>query len=432
MNHFPSIDAVIEAVKRDLEHHPGLAGTFAQCFPNTLETTIKLLDDGTSFVFTGDIPAMWLRDSSAQVNPYIPYARHDPHLRRLLSGLIQRQAKYLGIDPYANAFNETANGAGHVEDHPLQSPWVWERKFELDSLCYPIRLAHAYWQATHDRSAFTEAVHRMLGVVLEVMRTEQHHEERSSYRFTRPEHHLYLSTDTLVRDGQGPPTAPTGMVWSGFRPSDDACTYNYLVPANMMAVVTLAQAAELAQAVFSDSSLASSALGLRDEIETGIQQHTIIEHPKHGPMYAYEVDGLGHHLLMDDANVPSLLSIPYLGYRPATDPIYQNTRAFLLSQDNPAFFTGTHTQGIGSPHTPGRRVWPIALSMQGLTSLDAHERRALLNTLERTTAGTGFMHESFHVDDPNDFTRPWFAWANSLFAEFVIAETQAQGVLVTT
>jgi uncharacterized protein len=420
VNRYPSVHALIEEVNQHLE--PKRSETFARCLPNTLDTTVKLLGDGTSFVFTGDIPAMWLRDSSAQVNPYLALAGHDADLRRLLSGLIRRQALCLEIDPYANAFNETPNGAGHTDDDPRQNPWVWERKFELDSLCYPIRLAHAYWQATGDRAALDDSVHRMLYRVVRVMQTEQHHEERSSYRFTRPAAHRVLETDTLVREGRGPPSAYTGMVWSGFRPSDDACTYSYLLPANMMAVVALAQTASLAREVFRDERLAGLAVGLRDEIETGIQRHGIVEHPRFGPIYAYEVDGLGHHLLMDDANVPSLLAIPYLGYRPAGDPIYQNTRRFILSDENPYYFAGSQARGVGSPHTPGRRVWPIALAVQGLTSSDASERRMLLEMLERTTAGTGVMHESFAVDDPSDFTRDWFAWANSLFAELVILE----------
>ncbi len=420
MNRYPSVHALIEEVKQRLD--PKRSETFARCLPNTLDTTVKLLGDGTSFVFTGDIPAMWLRDSSAQVNPYLALAGHDTDLRRLLSGLIRRQAMCLEVDPYANAFNETASGAGHTDDEPRQNPWVWERKFELDSLCYPVRLTHAYWQTTGDRAALDDTVHRMLYTVVRVMQTEQHHEERSGYRFTRPATHRVLETDTLVREGRGPASAYTGMVWSGFRPSDDACTYSYLLPANMMAVVALGQIGSLAREVFRDERLAGLAVGLRDEIETGIQRYGIVEHPRFGPIYAYEVDGLGRHLLMDDANVPSLLAIPYLGYRPAGDPIYQNTRRFILSDENPYHFTGSQARGVGSPHTPGRRVWPIALAIQGLTSSDANERRMLLEMLERTTAGTGVMHESFAVDDPSDFTRDWFAWANSLFAELVVLE----------
>ncbi len=414
---YPSVHRLSSEMQRHLHGQPQLARTFAQCFPNTLETTIRLLDDGTSFVFTGDIPAMWLRDSSAQVSPYLPLARHDPDLRRLISGLIKRQAGYLATDPYANAFNAQPDGSGHTGDLPPQGSWVWERKFELDSLCYPVSLLWRYWQATDDRSVFTPEVVRMLDIVLDVMRTEQRH-EASPYRFERPD--PLLPSDTLPRGGRGSPVGFTGMVWSGFRPSDDACTYGYLLPANMFAVVVLGQLAQMAKEVLDDQELATRALNLQAEIERGIQTHGVVEHPTYGRIYAYETDGLGHHLLMDDANVPSLLSMPYLGYRPADDPIYRNTRRFVLSPDNPYFFQGREAAGVGSPHTPGGLIWPIALAMQGLTSTDPQEQSRLLDTLCATTGGTDYMHESFHPDAPTHFTRPWFAWANSLFAEFVL------------
>jgi uncharacterized protein len=419
---YPAVQSQLETVKRQLAHHPNLSQSFERCFPNTLETTVKLLADGSSFVFTGDIPAMWLRDSSAQVNPYIPLARHDASLRRLLRGLIRRQAMYISIDPYANAFNETSSGAGHTADLPPKNPWVWERKYELDSLCYPLKLAHSYWRSTNDSEALDASVLEMIRTIIGVMRTEQHHETRSSYRFERPD--PLLPSDTLPRGGRGTQTAYTGMVWSGFRPSDDACAYGYLIPANMFAVVALEHAAEIAQEVFGDLELSREALALRSEIEEGIQRHGIVQHPKYGSVYAYEVDGLGNHLLMDDANVPSLLSIPYLGYRPSSDTVYQSTRRFILSDDNPYFHSGRHASGIGSPHTPGKRVWHIALCMQGLTSTDPREREALLEMLEATTAGTGFMHEGFDPDAPHEYTRDWFAWANSLFAEFVMHDLE--------
>jgi hypothetical protein len=423
--HYPSIRDATQTVTRALEQYPSvhralIAHTFERCFPNTLETTTKPMPDGTSFVFTGDIPAMWLRDSSAQVAPYLELARTDPQLRRLIAGLIRRHVQCLLLDPYANAFNETANGAGHTFDRPLQHPGVWERKFELDSLCYPLRLAHAYWRATGDTSPLDAQFCAMLNTVLEVMRNEQDHEARSPYRFTRPAEHLVLPTDTLERDGLGPLSAPTGMVWSGFRPSDDACTYSYLIPANMMAVVALRGASEIALEAYGDAALSASCLALAGEIEAGIEAHGVVEHATLGRIYAYEVDGLGNHLLMDDANVPSLLAMPYLGYRASSDAVYRNTRAFVLSAENPHFHAGKHARGIGSPHTPGVRVWPISLCIQALTTDDAHERQTLLETLVRTTAGTGLMHESFDPDNPGDYTREWFGWANSLFGETVM------------
>lgn len=419
MYHYPAIAALIEDVKQQLAIYPQLRDMFTQCYPNTLETTVELLDDDTTFVMTGDIPAMWLRDSSAQVNPYIPLAREDAALQRMLRGLIQRQAQYILRDPYANAFNREANGQGHKGDTPPAGPWVWERKYELDSLCYPIKLCYSYWRHTGDTSSFNETVHAMLRKVIEIMRIEQQHDTHSTYSFERPD--PLLPSDTLPFQGHGTRTNFTGMVWSGFRPSDDACRFGYLIPANMFAVVVLGYTCEIAREVYQDEELAQAAEALRQEIDFGIQAYGIVEHPRHGRIYAYETDGYGNYNLMDDANVPSLLAIPYLGYRPVDDMLYQNTRRFVLSPDNPYYFTGKHASGIGSPHTPGGYIWHIALSIQGLTSNDPAEQEEIIRMLVNTTAETNYMHESFHPDKPQRYTRSWFAWANSLFGEFILA-----------
>jgi meiotically up-regulated gene 157 (Mug157) protein len=415
---YPLVSETIDEVQRKLAHLPQVARIFAQCYPNTLETTLSLPEDGSTFVATGDIPAMWLRDSSAQVTPYLELARQDAGLRRMFRGLIQRQARYILLDPYANAFNCEANGQGHKQDLPPAGPWIWERKYELDSLCYPVKLCYTYWRSTQDLSIFDETLHAMLCKIVEVMHIEQYHDERSTYSFRRLE--SSFSSDTLPLQGRGTRTNPTGMVWSGFRPSDDPCKFGYLIPANMFAVVILGYLAEIAQDVYQDEELAQQAQELRQEIDLGIQTYGIVEHPRHGRIYAYETDGYGNYNLMDDANVPGLLSIPYLGYCVADDPLYLNTRRFILSSDNPYYYQGRYASGVGSPHTPGGYIWPIALSMQGLTSISDEERWHLLQMLITTTAETNFMHESFHPDNPQHFTRSWFAWANSLFGEYVL------------
>lgn len=401
------------------ERAPLAAKLFRGCLRNTLETTVRRHADGTTFVVTGDIPAMWLRDSAAQVESYVRFAKQDNDIRDMLRGVVLRQAACVAIDPYANAFNEEPNGHGHHEDLTEMSPWVWERKWELDSLCYPVRLCRQYWDATGDSSIFDETLHRMLTTIVATMRAEQH-PETSPYSFLRPG---AVPSDTLPFEGRGAPTRHTGMVRSAFRPSDDACEYGFLVPANMFAVVVLDDLAEFALDHFGDEALAGEAKALRDEIDRGIQEHAVVEHPRHGRVYAYEVDGLGNHRLMDDANVPSLLSIPYLGYRPATDPLYRNTRALVLSDENPYHYSGSHAAGIGSPHTPAGNVWPISLTMQALTATDPAELWRLVDLLASTTAGTGYMHESFDANDPAVFTRPWFGWANSLFAELIMRAT---------
>ncbi|NBD23718.1 glycoside hydrolase family 125 protein [Paenibacillus glycinis] len=418
----------IEEIASSLQQvDPGLAELFRGCYPNTLETTVELLSDDTSFVITGDIPAMWLRDSSAQIRPYVDLAGDDEDLRRLIRGVVHRQARYLALDPYANAFNMEPSGHGHTGDRPPKGPWVWERKFELDSLCYPVQLCAQYWEATGDRSVFNEDVHRMFSAIVDVMKTEQHHDRDSDYAFERSD---CPPSDTLPFGGRGTRTNFTGMVWSGFRPSDDACTYGYLIPSNMFAVVVLKKLAGLAADIYADYALFESASKLAAEIEFGIETYGKVIHPEYGMLYAYETDGFGNHNLMDDANVPSLLSIPYLGYRPADDPIYRNTRAFVLSPANPSYYAGIAACGIGSPHTPSSHIWPIALIMQGLTSTDPGEQEALIRMLASTTGGTGFMHESFHADDPETFTREWFAWANSLFGEFVCRWVEGKAAAV--
>ncbi|MCU0493939.1 MAG: glycoside hydrolase family 125 protein [Chloroflexaceae bacterium] len=411
----PTVDGAIAAFERHVGVlRPAWAEAFRQCFPNTLATTTELCADGTTFVFTGDIPAMWLRDSSAQVRPYVRFAGSDPTVRRMIAGLIRRQAHYLVIDAYANAFNREPNGKGHQGDRTRMGPWLWERKFELDSLCYPIQLCQDYFTVTGDESVFDETLHQALWRIVGVMQTEQRHQTRSAYSFERSN---CPPSDTLPEHGRGSPVSYTGMVWSGFRPSDDACTYGYHIPSNMFAVVVLEHLAHFAERFYRDGALAERAAGLRANIEMGIQTYGLVEHPRHGRIYAYETDGMGNHNLMDDANVPSLLSIPYLGYRPADDPTYLRTRAFVLSRDNPYFVAGRVAQGVGSPHTPAGYVWPIGIAMQGLTATDRAEQQALLEMLVETTAGTGYMHESFDPNEPSRYTRPWFAWANSMFGE---------------
>ncbi|MCR2804015.1 glycoside hydrolase family 125 protein [Paenibacillus sp. SCIV0701] len=390
---------------------------FEKCYINTLQTTIRRKEDGTTFVITGDIPAMWLRDSAAQVRPYLVPAATDNDLADMIAGVVQRQLECILIDPYANAFNETPSGKGHHEDLTEMSPWLWERKYEIDSLCYPIQLSYLLWRNTGRTQQFNETFREAVQAILKLWRTEQHHETKSPYTFERRN---CPPTDTLTREGKGSLTGYTGMTWSGFRPSDDACTYGYLIPANMFAVVVLGYLAQIAEEVLLDDELQQEAIKLRDEIEQGIEQHGIVDHPKYGRMYAYETDGLRNHNLMDDANVPSLLAAPYLGYKNADDPVYLNTRRFVLSEDNPYFYRGEAAEGIGSPHTPERYIWPIALAIQGLTVNDQEEKARLLELLARTDAGTGFMHEGFHVDDPAEYTRPWFSWANMMFSELAM------------
>lgn len=381
--------------------------------------------DGDCFVITGDIPAMWLRDSSAQVNHYIRFASECQEAFDVINGLIQRQMKCILIDAYANAFNKEENSHSHQEDRTQQSPYLWERKYEIDSLCYPVRLAYKFWKKAGTTSHFTEELHLALRTIVDLWILEQRHDDSPYYfeRFNCPE------SDTLPNEGKGSPVGYTGMTWSAFRPSDDACKYGYLVPANMFASVVLGYINEIANVIYHDMDLMQKAHKLQAEILAGINKYAVVFDSNDKAIYAYETDGLGNHNLMDDANVPSLLAMPYLGYCASDDAKYMNTRSFVLSEQNPYYFRGTAAHGIGSPHTPENHIWPIALCMQGLTSSDHEEISQIINMLAETDAETGFMHESFHKDDPKTFTRPWFSWANTLFAELVMKYIDEVGSL---
>lgn len=394
--------------------YPELAPLVKQCFLNTIETTVKKLEDSSIFVITGDIPAMWLRDSAAQVRPYIKYASKDQQLLNIIKGIIYKQTEMVCIDPYANAFNESANGQGH-KDSTKQNDSVWERKYEIDSLCAPLYLSYQFWKETEDTDVFNELFFQMLQKIIEVFTIEQNHES-SDYFFQRFDCN---KTDTLPMEGKGNSVGYTGMTWSGFRPSDDRCIYGYLIPSNMMAVTALSYGEEICRIIYKNDMLAERCHKLALEINEGIEKFGIVNHEKYGDIYSYETDGLSNHILMDDANSPSLLAIPYLEYKLASEDIYQNTRRFILSEDNPYYYKGKYASGVGSPHTPEGYIWHIALTMQALTSNNRDEVLECLKMIVDTHGHCNYMHEAFDPNNPKNFTRPWFAWANSLFAELL-------------
>jgi uncharacterized protein len=414
-----AIEAKIAEVKHALGADTELAWMFENCFPNTLDTTVRFGSvDGKpdTFVITGDIPAMWLRDSTAQVWPYLPLVRDDKSLQQLIAGVINRQTRCILIDPYANAFNFDSEGSEWDRDLTAMKPQLHERKWEIDSLCYPMRLAHGYWQTTGDTSPFDSRWQDAMRLAIKTFREQQREEGPGPYSFRRQ---TTTPNDTLNLNGYGNPVKPCGLIASGFRPSDDACIYPFLIPSNMFAVTALRGLAELAKAT-GGTDLDDEASSLAEEVNRALKTHAIAVHGERGRIYAYEVDGFGNQLFMDDANVPSLLSLPYLGCVTASDPIYQNTRRFVLSGSNPYFFKGKAAEGIGGPHVGLDMIWPLSIIMSGLTSSEEGEIATCLRTLMRTHAGTGFMHESFNKDDPSKFTRAWFAWANTLFGEFVL------------
>ncbi|MGW0689231.1 glycoside hydrolase family 125 protein [Streptomyces sp. NPDC002754] len=389
--------------------------TLVRCLDDTLARTIRPMSDGTAFVVTGDIPAMWLRDSTTQMMPYLALLKDDRDLQDLLLAVVRRQFRQIAHNPYANAFNAEPSGRAHDAADLCEDPLVWEEKYEVDSLAFPLLLAHRFWQAT-GRTEHVAGAMEAARAAISVWRTEQDHEHLSKYRFVREN---VPPTDTLQNAGRGTPVGVTGMTWSGFRPSDDACTYGYNVPANLCAAAALDGVAELARTV-EDAELADEADALAAELRAATQRHGTVDHPEHGSIYAYEVDGLGNALLADDANMPSLLSLPLVADVSPRDPLYLATRAFVLSPANPTWYRGTAAEGVGSPHTPDGYIWPIALAVEGLTSNDPERRLQLLHTLINTDGGTGAMHESFHKDDPDRFTRDWFSWANAMYAELAL------------
>lgn len=387
---------------------------FIKCSLNTLTTTVRETEKDV-YLITGDIDAMWLRDSTAQVLHYLELAPETEDVKRLVKGLLKRQCCYIACDPYANSFNFEWNGRGHAEDEGARAPIVWERKFELDSLCYPVMLAYRYFRYTDDDSHFDEGFLRALDIILTTFETEQDH-RRSEYVHYRPTEIPSLS---VPNHGRGGPCAVTGMVWSGYRPSDDPCMYAYNIPENLFAAKTMDYVAEIAM-YLKVPQTAKRAKKLKRDILSGVEKYGIVEHKTFGRIYAYETDGLGNYNLMDDANIPSLLALPYLGCCDECDELYQNTRRFVLSEENPYYYKGSVISGVGSPHTPKGYVWAISLMAEALTTENAEDVSRIVKTLTETTDGTGYMHEGIHANNASKYTRPWFAWANSLFSYLLI------------
>jgi len=414
-----SVEAKIIEIKKIIRDEE-LGWLFENCFPNTLDTTVtyRLIDGKPdTFVITGDINAMWLRDSSAQVWPYLDFVNDDKKLKDLIAGVINRQTKCILIDPYANAFNDGPAESPWKDDVTEMKPELHERKWEIDSLCYPIRLAYGYWKITNDVSVFDNDWKSAMKLVLKTFREQQRKNGKSPYRFMRE---TAWATDSLPLGGYGNPTKPVGLIVSSFRPSDDATIFPFLVPSNHFAVVSLRQLAELFREVGGDKTFSDDCNSLADEVETALNKYAISEHLNFGKIFPYEVDGFGNQLFMDDANVPSLLSLPYLNAIDTNDEVYQNTRKFLFSQNNPYYFIGKAGNGIGGPHAGLGKIWLLAIIMRGLTSTNENEFIGCIKLLKSSNAGTGFMHESFDKDDATKFSRPWFAWANTLFGEFIL------------
>jgi uncharacterized protein len=414
-----AIEKLITEVRKNIGNKE-IGWLFENCFPNTLDTTVDFEIIGgkpDTFVITGDIDAMWLRDSSAQVWPYLPLMKDDKNLQELIKGVINRQVKCILKDPYANAFYKDETKISEWKDDKTEmKPGIHERKWEIDSLCYPIRLSYGYWEETGDVSIFDKDWQEAMRLIVKTFEQQQRLENNGPYKFERI---TSWATDGVPLGGYGYPTKKIGLIHSMFRPSDDATIYPFLIPSNFFALnsllnlKTINHFSDLGKELISQiDELAFSINGALNDSLPGIQS-------KNKTVIPYEIDGFGNYSVMDDANVPSVLSLPYLTSMAINDQRYQNTRSLLLSENNPFFFKGIAGEGIGGPHVGMDYIWPMSIIMRGLTSTDDKEIKMCLDMLQKTHAGTGFMHESFHKDDPAKFTRKWFAWANTLFGEFV-------------
>lgn len=419
--HFMSkaVEEVIESVKKQLKD-PKLVWMFENCFPNTLDTTVNFqMKAGRpdTFVITGDINAMWLRDSAAQVWPYLQLCKKDEQLRLLIAGVVNRQTQCILLDRYANAFTHGAESSEWKSDLTEMKPYVHERKWEIDSLCYPVRLAYHYWKTTGDTSVFDKDWQKAAQMICQTFTEQQRKNDKGPYRFQR---RTERKSDTLTCDGWGQPVKPVGLIVSCFRPSDDSTDLGFLIPSNLFAVRSLRQLAEIWEKVIGEDEAAMECRELADEVEQAIRKYAIVRHTEYGKVYAFEADGFGNTLFMDDANVPSLLALPYLGCVSENDEVYKNTRRLVWSDRNPYFFKGKVGEGIGGPHIGYDMIWPMSLIMKAITSQNDAEIRECVRMLRDTDGNTGFMHESFHKDNASKYTRHWFAWANTLFGELIL------------
>ncbi|KJE97157.1 twin-arginine translocation pathway signal [Capsaspora owczarzaki ATCC 30864] len=443
----PVVDSAIQNVSAKMKDQD-LAGIFANSLPNTLDTTVYLFQQSpslSSFIITGDITAMWLRDSTNQLLPYLRFVQQDSNLRNLVHGAINRQVENILSDVYANAFNldQVSNHGDHTDDQTSRPSYlgtsvdamanklVFERKYELDSLCAVLKLSYAYYNATRTLTPFNANWVSAISLILSTMQIQTQdtaQEDKNggpAYSFQRTTNE---PSDSLLH-GRGYPCSFTGMIKSNFRPSDDANIYCFSIPSNAMAVVELRHVAEILSAL-GQSALASQASALATSVDAAIRAYGVVQHPVAGQIFAYEVDGFGNYLFMDDANIPSLLSLPYLGYINASDALYQRTRAAVLSSTNPWYFSGAATDGVGGPHNGVGWIWPMAISIRAFTSVSDTEISKCLEDLKQSSAGSGFMHESFWRDSYGSYTRPWFAWANSLFGDLILHISDTRPYLI--
>ncbi|PNS15674.1 Meiotically up-regulated protein 157 protein [Sphaceloma murrayae] len=442
----PEVEVVINATKTEIAD-PDLSRLFENAYPNTLDTTIRwkgqsaTTGEELTFVITGDINAMWLRDSANQMQSYLPLLRPSSSLDSLASlfrGVINLQARYLLTSPYCQSFQPPVESNIPPDVNPAGSDdtvfpeysntSVFECKYELDSLAAFLQVSTDYYTATNDsdffgRYSWVSAVEAVLRVADEMMTPTYATDGSvlaSPYTFTRT---TTRASETLSNDGLGNPVQNgTGLIRSAFRPSDDSTIYQLFIPANMQFSRFLGTASEI-MATLHDSRAAELTKRMRDmaaSIRQAIQDYGIVTVRDGTQVYAFEVDGYGGITVMDDANIPSLLSAPFFGFVDRDDPVYQSTRALILSSRNPYYSVGPVISAVGSPHNGPGRAWPMSSIVRILTSDDDDEIANELKMLVSSTDGLGLIHESISSRDAGNWSRQWFSWVNGLFGQMIL------------
>ncbi len=400
--------------------NPYLEWLFRNCFPNTLDTTVYFSDKDRpeTHIITGDINAMWLRDSTCQVWPYLDCMNDDPTLQRMIQGVINRQVDLVLIDPYANAFKKDKSepfSKWAEGDITIMNEYLHERKWEINSLLFVIRLSYEYWKKTEDVTPFDKTWVQAMKLLFHTLKDQQRLTSEGPYFFQR----LTLDpADAVANGGFGQPTRKNGMIHGIFR-QDDATILSLFVPDNIMAITELRKLGEMMMCICSDEDMSKDCYDMAEQVEKAVYEDAIVEHKIFGKIFAFEIDGFGSRIVMDDPSLPGLLNLPSMGYW-GFDEVYENTRKFILSDWNPMYEKGKAGDGFGSAHYPKGRIWPMGTISRALTSQSKEEIQFCLNQLVKNHSHSGLIHETYSKDDSTDITREWFSWVNSYFGELIV------------
>ncbi|TVY36000.1 Meiotically up-regulated protein 157 protein [Lachnellula occidentalis] len=400
---------------------PDLYRLFQNSFPNSLDTAVKWKgvaannsNEELTFLITGDINAMWLRDSANQMQSYLPLVTANSSKNSLASlyrGVINLQARYILEAPFCNSFQppvESGIGPSKNQDTPddftpaISTNIAFECKYELDSLAAFLELSADYYEATTDIDFFrnfqwVDAINTIIATTESLLvGTYSSNGSVNTLPYTW-QRTTTSATETLDNSGRGNPVQDdTGLIRSAFRPSDDSTTYQLFIPANMMFSRYLDSASKIMANISNQRNLANHMHNFSGRIRDAITKHGIVNHPTYGSIYAYEVDGYGSQNIMDDANIPSLLSAPFLGYLDQNDKVYQNTRKMIFSKDNPYYMRGPVINAVGGPHAGYGQAWPMASIVRIFTTNDTAEITTALQELVSSTDGLGLIHESIN------------------------------------